>query len=216
MRIGVWLRRKHNCFRRTLSTPVTKSASRTNTVTEELEARELRLRALMRLAMGGDDAAYRTLLVEVSAQLRSFYRRRMASMAVEVEDLVQEALLAIHNQRHTYDVQRPFTAWCFAIAKYKLIDLLRRRARQLGRTVRLDDDDEWAGPDDLNAGDAQRDLLRLLDQLPDRQRLPIVLVKIEGRSVAEAAHSTGMSEAAIKIGVHRGMKALAALIGRES
>jgi RNA polymerase sigma-70 factor, ECF subfamily len=170
----------------------------------------------MRLAMGGDDAAYRTLLVEVSAQLRSFYRRRMASMAPEVEDLVQEALLAIHNQRHTYDVQRPFTAWCFAIAKYKLIDLLRRRARQLGRTVRLDDDDEWAGPDDLNAGDAQRDLLRLLDQLPDRQRLPIVLVKIEGRSVAEAAHSTGMSEAAIKIGVHRGMKALATLVGRES
>ena len=162
--------------------------------------------------MGGDEAAYRALLLDVSAQLRAFYRRRMASLAVEIEDLVQEALLAIHNQRHTYDAQRPFTAWCFAIAKYKLIDLLRRRARLGGYSVSLDDGDELVGPDDLEAGDAQRDLLGLLDRLPDRQRLPIVLVKIEGRSVVEAARSTGMSEAAVKIGVHRGMKALAALI----
>ncbi len=166
-------------------------------------------------AMGGDDAAYRVLLVDVSAQLRSFYRRRMASLAVEIEDLVQETLLAIHNQRHTYDVQRPFTAWCFAIAKYKLIDLLRRRARHDAQTVNLDDDDDLVGPDDLDAGDAQRDILRLLEQLPDRQRLPIMLVKIEGRSIVEAARSTGMSEAAVKIGVHRGLRALAALIGRQ-
>jgi RNA polymerase sigma-70 factor (ECF subfamily) len=54
-------------------------------------------------------------------------------MADEVEDLVQEALLAIHNNRHTYDVQRPLTTWCFAIAKYKLIDLLRRRGTKSRR-----------------------------------------------------------------------------------
>ena len=116
--------------------------------------------------MGGDEAAYRALLLDVSAQLRAFYRRRMASLAVEIEDLVQEALLAIHNQRHTYDAQRPFTAWCFAIAKYKLIDLLRRRARLIGHSVSLEDGDELVGPDDLEAGDAQRDLLGLLDRLP--------------------------------------------------
>jgi RNA polymerase sigma-70 factor, ECF subfamily len=139
----------------------------------------------------------------------------VSSLAFEIEDLVQETLIAIHNQRHTYDVQRPFTAWCFAIAKYKLIDLLRRRGRHLGQTVGLDDEDELAGPDDLDPGDARRDVLRLLEQLPDRQRLPIVLVKIEGRSVVEAAQATGMSEASVKIGVHRGLKALAALIGRQ-
>jgi RNA polymerase sigma-70 factor, ECF subfamily len=164
-------------------------------------------------ASAGDETAYRILLSDLSGVLRAFYRRRLASMAGEIEDLVQETLLALHNQRHTYDVQRPFTAWCFAIAKYKLIDLLRRRARLERQTVRLDDDDELFGADDLEAGDAQRDILRLLDRLPDRQRLPIVLVKIEGQSVVDAARQTGMSESAVKIGVHRGLKALAALIG---
>jgi RNA polymerase sigma-70 factor (ECF subfamily) len=110
-------------------------------------------------------------------------------------------------------MQRPLTAWCFAIAKYKLIDLLRRRSRHEEQTLSLDGGDDAIGPDDLEASDARRDLLRLLEQLPDRQRLPIVLVKIDGRSVVEAARLTGMSEAAVKVGVHRGLKALAALIG---
>jgi RNA polymerase sigma-70 factor (ECF subfamily) len=51
-----------------------------------------------------------------------------------------------------------------------------------------------------------------LQHLPDRQRLPILCVKIEGASVAETARRTGMSESAVKIGIHRGLKALAASI----
>jgi RNA polymerase sigma-70 factor (ECF subfamily) len=65
---------------------------------------------------------------------------------------------------------------------------------------------------DEEAREARRDLETLLAQLPDRHRLPIVLVKIEGRSVAETAKATGMSESAVKVGIHRGLKALAALI----
>ena len=65
---------------------------------------------------------------------------------------------------------------------------------------------------DEDARDARRDLAVLLGQLPDRHRLPILRVKIEGMSVAEAARVTGMSESAVKVGIHRGLKALAALI----
>ena len=49
--------------------------------------------------------------------------------------------------------------------------------------------------------------------VPERQRLPIVHVKIEGLSVAETASLTGMSESAVKVGIHRGLKALAARFG---
>jgi len=66
------------------------------------------------------------------------------------------------------------------------------------------------------AAEARRDLGVLLQQLPDKQRLPIEYVKIEGLSVAEAAQRTGLSESAVKVGVHRGLKALAALIGRRA
>jgi RNA polymerase sigma-70 factor (ECF subfamily) len=121
-------------------------------------------------------------------------------------------LLAIHNQRHTYDPGLPLTAWVHAIAKYKLIDLLRRRSAREALTDPLDEDRELAVESDTEAADARRDIHKLLGQLPERQRLPIVRTKLEGLSVAEAARVTGMSESAVKVGVHRGLKALARLI----
>ena len=90
---------------------------------------EDRLRALMLAASGGDGAAYRALLDALARHLRAFLRRRLARMPDEVEDLVQETLLAIHNQRHTYDPDQPLTAWVHAIARYKLVDMLRRHGR---------------------------------------------------------------------------------------
>jgi len=129
---------------------------------------------------------------------------------------VQEALLAVHNQRHTYDAGQPLTAWVYAIAKYKLIDLLRRRSVREALTDPLDGLAENAAElfstADGEAAEARRDLGRLLAQLSDRQRLPILHTKLEGLSVAEAARATGMSESAVKVGVHRGLRALAALI----
>jgi RNA polymerase sigma-70 factor (ECF subfamily) len=133
----------------------------------------------------------------------------------EVEDLVQESLLAVHNQRHTYDAGQPLTAWVHAIAKYKLVDLLRRRARRDLLNDPLDDEFGLASASDNDAADASRDLGKLLARLPERQRLPIVHMKLEGLSVAETARLTGISESAVKVGVHRGLKALAAMIGEE-
>jgi len=125
---------------------------------------------------------------------------------------VHESLLAIHNKRQTYDADQPLTAWVYAIAKYKLVDLLRRRASSDALTEPLDDEMDFLSSTDSAAAEAKRDLGKLLGQLPDRQRLPIVHTKLEGLSVSEAAQLTGMSESAVKVGVHRGMKALAALI----
>jgi len=125
---------------------------------------------------------------------------------------VQETLLAVHNQRHTYRSDQPLTAWVHAIARYKLVDMLRARASREALTDPLDDELEVFAQSDTDAADAKRDLGKLLDTLPDKQRLPIVHVKVEGLSVVEASKLTGMSESAIKIGVHRGMKALAARI----
>ena len=125
---------------------------------------------------------------------------------------MQETLIAVHNQRHTYEPSEPLTAWLHAIARYKLVDLLRRRGRREALNDPLDDDSGLLVAADADAADARRDIARLLDTLPDRHRLPIVHVKLEGRSVAEAAKLTGMSESAVKIGVHRGLKALAARV----
>jgi len=181
-----------------------------------LNAGEDRLRGLLVRGLAGEEPAYRAFLRELSAHLRAFLKKRLARMPDEVEDLVQETLLAVHNQRHTYDAGQPLTAWVHAIAKYKLVDLLRRRASRELLTDPLDDESDLLSSADADAAQARRDLGKLLDQLPDRQRLPIVHMKLEGCSVAETVRLTGMSESAVKVGVHRGLKALAAKIRGET
>ena len=177
-----------------------------------MNERETQLRDLLVRGLGGDAGAYHSFLGELSKHLRGFLRVRLARLPDDVEDLVQETLLAVHNQRHTYDPAQPLTAWIHAIARYKLVDLLRRRSGREQLNDPLDDELEIFAVSDQDADDARRDLGKLLEQLPDRQRLPIVHMKLEGLSVAEAARATGMSEAAVKVGVHRGLKALAGLI----
>jgi RNA polymerase sigma-70 factor (ECF subfamily) len=177
-----------------------------------VSATEDRLRDLMLRGLAGDSAAYHAFLRELSAHLRAFLRKRLARLPDDVEDLVQETLLAVHNQRHTYEADQPLTAWMHAIARYKLVDLLRRRAGREAMNDPLDDELAVFASSDTEAADARRDVARLLAQLPDRQRLPIQFMKLEGLSVVEAARATGMSESAVKVGVHRGLKALAAMI----
>jgi len=179
---------------------------------ERSDSEEERLRQWLLQGLGGDGSAYRTFLTEIAARLRAYFRRRLRGLPEEVEDLVQETLLAIHNQRQTYDAGLPLTAWVHAIAKYKLIDLLRRRSGRDTLTDPLDESHALLVESDTEAADAHRDVHRLLDLLPEHHRLPIVRTKLEGLSVAEAARVIGMSESAVKVGVHRGLKALARLM----
>ncbi len=178
-----------------------------------MQAEEDRLRTLLLLGLTGDAKAYQACLQGMGAHLRAFFRRRLASLPSEVEDLVQETLLALHNQRHTYQADQPLTAWVHAIARYKLVDLFRARSRRDALNDPLDDDLQVFASSDTDASDARRDLGRLLKHLPDHQRLPIVHMKLEGLSVIETAKATGMSESAVKVGVHRGLKALATKLG---
>ena len=173
---------------------------------------EERLRRLLLQGLAGDSRAYHDFLDELGAYLRRFLRKRLVRFPEGVEDVLQELLLTIHNQRHTYDRDRPLTAWVQAIARYKLIDWLRRRSRVEDLHESLDEVDELWVTGDLAAAEARYDLATLLQQLPDRQRLPIHYVKIEGASVADTAVRMGISESAVKVCIHRGLKALAVSI----
>jgi RNA polymerase sigma-70 factor (ECF subfamily) len=173
---------------------------------------ESALKPLWTRAQAGDEVAYRDALKRIAARLRQFLRRRMQSTPDDVEDLVQETLLALHLRRGSYDRTLPVGGWVFAIARQKLIDLWRRRGRQEALHDPIEDLDEALMPTAHDEGGAQRDLGALLQELPAAQRRAIVLTKIEGLSVAEAAQRTGASASAIKVQVHRGIKRLAALV----
>ena len=184
------------------------------TITQEaLGAREAQLQALLLQGLTGDAAAYRMFLAALAVHVRSFLSRRLAQRPCEVEDLLQEVLLAVHNARHTYQAQQPLTAWVQAIARYKLADHYRSYARHDALHEGLEDDSDLYAASEQEAAQATRDLAKLLAQLPERQRLPIVHVKLEGLSVEETARMTGLSSSAVKVGIHRGLKALAKLMG---
>ncbi|MEJ0026234.1 MAG: sigma-70 family RNA polymerase sigma factor [Rhizomicrobium sp.] len=166
---------------------------------------EAELKALMVRSLAGDGAAYRELLRKLQGFLRAYYARRVGR-AAEAEDLLQETLIAMHTRRQTYDPSRPFTAWVYAIARYKLIDYFRRTKRRAEDP--LDDTDTLFSSADAQAAEAHLDVERLLGRLPEKTRRLIRDVKIEGLSTAEAAARHGMSESAVKVGVHRGLKSL--------
>lgn len=183
-----------------------------------MQSPEPELKALMLASLGGDAAAHRTLLDRLSRHLRGYYRRHLVRSgrgAEEAEDLVQEAVLAIHLKRHTFDGETLFTPWVHAIARYKLIDYLRRN-RLSQSSVPIEDHRDLLASDDQASIESTHDLGRLLDALPEKTRRTIQAVKLEGKSVAETAARYQMSESNVKITIHRGLKTLAALIGRET
>jgi RNA polymerase sigma factor (sigma-70 family) len=164
------------------------------------------MRGLMIDGLDGDAAAHAALLRLLVPLLRGFYRRRVRGADDEVEDLVQETLIAVHTRRATYDRERRFTAWLFAIARYKMIDYFRR----VGRLRPIDGvEDTLLDEDFENGAIARLDMDKLLDELPPKQARMIRATRIEGASVAEAAQAYGIGESDVKVSVHRGLKAIA-------
>ena len=164
----------------------------------------------MLAGLAGEAGPYRRLLDELSGLLRVYYGRRVPP-GVDTEDLVQETLIAVHTRRATYDAGQPFTAWAYAIARYKLIDALRRGRAHL--RAPLEAAEVLFVPAGAEAAMVGRDLERVMADLPARTRDLIRDVKIAGLSTREAARKHGMSESAVKVAVHRGLKALGARYG---
>lgn len=172
---------------------------------------EAALRPLWEWARNGDDAAYKVALERIAERLRAWLRQRMQTLPDDVEDLVQETFLAIHLQRGTYDPEVPVSRWVLAIARYKLIDLWRRRGRREARHAALDEVPEGALPAVTEELPVQRDLETLLGALPQAQRKAIEMTKLKGLTMAEASERSGASVSALKVQVHRGLKRLAEL-----
>jgi len=176
-----------------------------------LNDRESRWRALMLSAQDGDRKAYAALLSELFPVLERFARRKWPKTH-DAEDVVQEILVSIHTVRHTYDRRRPFMPWLMTIAARRVADAARRRyARGANETTVDVMPETFYGEHtktEQEMSDDQEALRKALAILPEGQREAIELLKIQGLSLDEAAQVTGKSVAALKVGVHRAIKAM--------
>jgi len=166
--------------------------------------------ALMVRAQDGDKAAYAALLRAMTPYLRSL-AKRCGTHTADIEDAVQDILLAVHTTRHTYDPARPFGPWLTTIARRRLIDRMRARSRRAAREVGLEQSHETLPAPFAPDADRQADLPgmhRALASLPPGQRRVLELLKLSELSLKEASDVTGMSVGALKVATHRAIKAL--------
>lgn len=167
--------------------------------------RDIRWGDLLRAANRGDRAAYGRFLAEIAPVLRGVIAARNGRASAEVEDILQETLVAIHEKRHTWRDGEPVTAWLYAIARYKTADAWRRRSRAatmaLGRTEALSDE---AVTDPTVAGD----LAHLLERLDARSARIVRDMKLDGFSAQETGTRIGMNAGAVRVALHRAMARL--------
>jgi RNA polymerase sigma-70 factor, ECF subfamily len=183
----------------------------------DVRSTEPELRALMIAGLNGDASAHKGLLEMLCNQLRAYFKGQLGRFnrgPVEAEDLVQEALIAIHTRRDTYDPSQPFTPWVYGIAHYKFVDYLRRTKTSI-KDLPIEDAEEVTAQNDRAHVESSLDLEKLMAGLPTKVRQAIQYVKLDGLSVSEAAARCGMSESNVKVSVHRGLRALALQISKE-
>jgi len=180
----------------------------------KLTDHEQRWAAAMRSANRGCAQSYDRLLHEVAAALRivAAHGLRRGLSTGDVEDVVQECLIAIHIKRHTWDENRPFVPWLRAIAHHKMVD--RMRARLRAREVALDGhaDTIPAPREPDRISDAA--IARYLDALPPGQRAVVTALALEGESVGTVARRLNVSAGAVRVAMHRALAALALKFGK--
>ncbi len=177
-----------------------------------MSARDDELTGLMRAANGGDAVAYRQLLQTLGMSLRPLVRAACARVGMpqgDVEDMVQDVLLAVHLKRHTWDPAQSLGPWLRAIVRHKVIDGIRRRGRH--DEIPIDDVIETL-PDTQEAPPPSREALdRYTSALGGRQRDVVRAVSMNGASIGQTAQSFGMTEGAVRVALHRGLQTLAKL-----
>ena len=166
------------------------------------------LEALMRQSLDGDQRAYAEVLRETSRFLRPFLAKRL-SFTNEVDDLLQEILISIHKARHTYDGNRPYKPWVYAIAKFRLQDYLRAHySDQLHHAIELSEIEESLSEHVTETAISYESISGQIQKLPEKQAAILQLIHQEGYTAKEVAEKMGMSESAVKVAAHRAYKIL--------
>ncbi len=159
---------------------------------------------LMKRAQNGDKEAFHALFKEIGPLITRSLRRRVSDQT-EIEDICQEALVAVYKSRHTYQSERPFEPWLFAIVRKVTGEHLRRNRERLGFLVGMDEIPEICVE---AASGLDVELREAFEQLSPMQMEALGLTKLLGLSVAEAARRAGTTAGSMKVRVHRAYESL--------
>ena len=162
---------------------------------------------LVKRSQNGDKDAYRQFLSLLHETFMGFILKKVQKKEM-AEEICQEVLLGVHKSLHTFDTNRSILSWVYSIAHYKISDYWRQYEKH--KDVHSYADDIAESPESHNqlARVQIKEVLNSFKKLSSAQRTFIELSKIEGHSIKEIAEKTNTSESAVKVGIHRALKAL--------
>ena len=166
--------------------------------------------SMMRAALAGDEGVYRRLLEEIGRAVRPMARGAFSRARVgdaDVEDVVQETLLAIHLKRQTWDGGQKLAPWVNAIARHKIIDAMRRRG--VRRFEPIEDFEAVLAAPEAEDPHNRSDIERMMEPLTPRARDIVKSISLDGKSITETAGRLEMTEVAVRVALHRALKSLA-------
>lgn len=162
----------------------------------------------LRAANVGDEKSYNAFLEGVTPVIRAVVMRKLfGNTQNDVEDMVQDILLAIHTKRHTWDVVQPVLPWIYAITRYRVIDYLRKRGRTIAQDMQIDDVDETQLIIEQHNSD-YIDLPKHVAKLRGRLHMVANAMGLQGKSIQETSRECGISENAVRIAFHRALAQL--------
>lgn len=170
---------------------------------------------LMLAGLSGDEAAYNRLLSELALQLRPFVKRNILDAglsAQDIEDVVQETLIALHIKRHTWRADAPLLPWLNAIVRYKVVDAIRRSGGR--QFVPIDDLSDTLAAQDEAPALARQDIVKMAASLPAKQQAVVIGMFVDGETAADTASRLAMTEGAVRVILHRALGRLAKQFGK--
>jgi RNA polymerase sigma-70 factor (ECF subfamily) len=182
-------------------------------------------RELVTLCQRGDQDAFEALVRKYQQTVLNLVYHYIGHRN-ETEDVAQKIFVKIYFSLGKFDTHRPFLPWLYRIAINQCYDELRRIRRQKVYTFSELTQEETRNienlisqnPNPQASHEARQDmhalLYRMLNQLPDKQRLSIVLRDLEALTYAEMARILGCSEQAARLKVFRARARLKKLMGK--
>lgn len=166
---------------------------------------EKRLRLLLLSAREGDKSSYQEFLEECAHFLHRFYRKYSIAEAL-IDDCVQNTLLALHLSRHTYREEKPLMPWLMAIARFKMVDELRRAARSEPLIEPVEEGIDPYAPTIESEAYLREQFQSVLGRMKHHYRDVFVSIHLLGRSIEETAAHLGLTDSAVKVRNHRAIR----------
>ena len=176
--------------------------------------------ALLLAWQGGDSSAFEALFRRWQGPLRR-HLTRMLDDAAAADDLVVETFLRLERHRGRWRPGTPLRPWLFTIARNLCLNEIRRRSRHPAESLdqthaeaddqplhQVEDKRVAAPPEQLLHGELEQKITDALAELPENQRIALLLCRQEELSYEEIAEVLGCSLSATKSLIHRGRETL--------